>query len=167
MKNALFIGRFQPFHSGHLSVLQALGRLGYDQIIIGIGSAQYRRTLDNPLSLAEREQSLHTVLIGRKDIPSWVTVAIPDVNDDDHWVDHVDAIVKTKVSAYTATYTGNDWVKRLFEAAGKSVQPVEKKIMIDGTTIREHIVRNNPVWRNYVDHRIQRLIEQATRASHD
>ena len=40
---ALFIGRFQPFHLGHLLLLQRLSTQ-YEEIIIGIGSSQYHDT---------------------------------------------------------------------------------------------------------------------------
>jgi nicotinamide-nucleotide adenylyltransferase len=63
MKKALFIGRFQPFHPGHLD---AIKQISEPEIIIGIGSSQYSKTTDNPYSFAERKtmieqnlQSLH------------------------------------------------------------------------------------------------------------
>ena len=51
---ALFIGRFQPFHNGHLKVIQNSINL-YDEVIIGIGSAQYSNTTDNPFTAEERK----------------------------------------------------------------------------------------------------------------
>ena len=51
---ALYIGRFQPFHNVHLKILQKFTKK-YDEIIIGIGSAQYSNTLDNPFTLEERK----------------------------------------------------------------------------------------------------------------
>ena len=50
---ALYIGRFQPFHKGHLKILQKLAKK-YDEIIIGIGSSQYSNTLENPFTSEER-----------------------------------------------------------------------------------------------------------------
>ena len=39
MKRGFYIGRFQPYHNGHQSVLEHIaGKV--DEIIIGIGSAQ-------------------------------------------------------------------------------------------------------------------------------
>ena len=54
---ALFIGRFQPFHLGHLLLLQRLSKQ-YDEFIIGIGSSQYQNTYDNPFSEEERRQMI-------------------------------------------------------------------------------------------------------------
>ncbi|MEM3079801.1 MAG: adenylyltransferase/cytidyltransferase family protein, partial [Thermoproteota archaeon] len=49
----LFIGRFQPFHLGHLKAVEyIINRV--DEVIIGIGSAQYSHTLENPFTAGER-----------------------------------------------------------------------------------------------------------------
>ena len=39
MKRAFYIGRFQPFHLGHYSVITSIAE-EVDELIIGIGSAQ-------------------------------------------------------------------------------------------------------------------------------
>lgn len=50
----IFIGRFQPFHRGHLQVLkQALAQS--QQVIVLIGSARQARNTRNPFSVAERQ----------------------------------------------------------------------------------------------------------------
>ena len=51
---ALFIGRFQPFHIGHLKVILEASKK-YKKIIIGIGSSQYCNTIDNPFTYEERK----------------------------------------------------------------------------------------------------------------
>lgn len=50
---AVFIGRFQPFHEGHLKVvLSALEQA--NKLIFVIGSAEGRRSTRNPLNISER-----------------------------------------------------------------------------------------------------------------
>ena len=50
---AVFIGRFQPFHAGHLDVVeQALSRA--DSILMLVGSAYRPRSWKNPFSYSER-----------------------------------------------------------------------------------------------------------------
>lgn len=57
----LILGRFQPIHKGHLSLmLLALSRC--DKIIIAIGSAQASRTERNPLSYEERHDMIYNAL---------------------------------------------------------------------------------------------------------
>lgn len=49
----VFIGRFQPFHNGHASVVrQALSRAG--SVIVLVGSANAPRTIRNPWTFGER-----------------------------------------------------------------------------------------------------------------
>lgn len=56
-KYLVFIGRFQPFHRGHMSVIdEALKRA--DNVIILIGSANLPRSLRNPFSVEERAQMI-------------------------------------------------------------------------------------------------------------
>ena len=54
---ALFIGRFQPFHKGHLKIIQQASET-YDQILVGIGSSQYSHTVDNPFTAEERTEMI-------------------------------------------------------------------------------------------------------------
>lgn len=150
MKRALFIGRFQPFHTGHMSVLQELRELGFDEVIIGIGSAQYQRTADNPLSFAERSSMITMVLETMQYPLRYHIVALPDINDDTGWVRHVNALVHAAAGDYDAVFTGNDLVRRLFEAAHGQVKPVHKIIMIDGTTIRKMIIDGDERWREFI-----------------
>ncbi len=50
---ALLIGRFQPFHNGHLEVVKTISKK-CDRMIIGIGSAQLSHTFENPFTAGER-----------------------------------------------------------------------------------------------------------------
>jgi len=53
MDYAVFIGRFQPVHIGHMQVVKrALER--HDRVIIGIGSANLGRRTSNPFTYEER-----------------------------------------------------------------------------------------------------------------
>jgi len=51
---SLLIGRFQPFHKGHLQLIQDVCA-EYGEVIIGMGSSQYGNTLENPFTSDERK----------------------------------------------------------------------------------------------------------------
>lgn len=49
----VFIGRFQPFHNGHLEVLRRALRLS-EKVVVLLGSARRPRTIKDPWNIAER-----------------------------------------------------------------------------------------------------------------
>ena len=135
---ALFIGRFQPFHEGHLD---ALKQIKEKNIIIGIGSAQYSGTLDNPYSFTERKKMIEKALSNSQ--LNYKIVAIPDINDPPHWVEHVEKIVEK----FAIVYTGNNFVAELFKEKKYPIKLLKKNINISGTEIRKKMyekTRKNP-----------------------
>jgi bifunctional NMN adenylyltransferase/nudix hydrolase len=57
----VMIGRFQPFHLGHLKVLRAAIATS-DHTVVVLGSAHSPRSLKNPWSGLEREQMIRSAL---------------------------------------------------------------------------------------------------------
>ena len=76
---ALLIGRFQPFHNGHLKIIQNLSK-EFSEVIIGIGSSQYAHALENPFTADERilmiKKSLEKIDI--KTLESYQILAISE-----------------------------------------------------------------------------------------
>lgn len=62
-KVAVFIGRFQPFHNGHLNVVKkAIDSKKYTQLIFVIGSSNQIRTPKNPFTFEERKEIILDVI---------------------------------------------------------------------------------------------------------
>lgn len=59
MNIGVFIGRFQPLHVGHLSIISHMQK-NYQQVIILVGSANQRASIKNPFSFEQRKQWLET-----------------------------------------------------------------------------------------------------------
>lgn len=156
MKRALFIGRFQPFHSGHHAAVSEIATNSYDEIVIGIGSSQYANTLDNPLTYEERKHIIEYTLRDEPYFSRLHIIAIPDINDDAHWVEHVNEIVGN----YDCVYSGNPWPTKLFAEAGIPVISPTISVDINATTIREMITQGDNTWKHYVHPLVQDLIEQ-------
>ena len=76
-KVALFIGRFQPFHKGHLYSLEKCLEIA-ESVIVGVGSSQDSGTENNPWSYDVRKEMLGSALQG---LPVQI-VALPDLFDD-------------------------------------------------------------------------------------
>lgn len=60
-KKAIFMGRFQPFHNGHLQVVQEAMKIA-DQLLIVIGSVDKPPSSKNPFSYIQRYQLIHKAL---------------------------------------------------------------------------------------------------------
>lgn len=140
---ALFIGRFQPFHKGHLHDIKEALNFS-DKVIIGIGSSQEQGTTDNPFSFEERKEMIEMVL-KKNNISDYEIKSIPDINDDTKWVDHVVSLIGN----FDIAYTGNSWVKRLFQRKGIEVKDVILLKDITATEIRKRIDRNEN-WQDLV-----------------
>lgn len=143
MKRGLFIGRFQPFHLGHLKDIQdALKEV--DELIIGVGSSNENKTKENPFTFEERVKMIDSVLL-KKNIMGYAIFPIPDFNEDSKWVQHIEK----NLPKFDAVYTGNEWTERCFKKFGYNVKKVN---MIDGvssTVIRDMIAKGKE-WKKLV-----------------
>ena len=142
---ALFIGRFQPFHNGHLKVIENASK-EYDKIIIGIGSSQYSNTAENPFSADERKVMIEKSLekIG---IKNYQIIFFPDIHNPPKWVDHVLSFF----SDFDIVITNNFLTKSLFSEKGYKVLGTKlyKKNKYSGKEIRKKIIKNEQ-WKNLV-----------------
>ncbi|HXY46810.1 MAG TPA: adenylyltransferase/cytidyltransferase family protein, partial [Thermoplasmata archaeon] len=82
----LLIGRFQPFHRGHLSVVRTIrADRPDDSLLLGIGSAQESFTWKNPFTAGERFEMIARA-IADADIARVEVVPIPDIHQHALWV---------------------------------------------------------------------------------
>lgn len=115
----LFIGRFQPLHLGHVKVVNfALNRC--DELIVGIGSAQYSHTPENPFSAGERFEMLASVFKDKMESTKIFIVSITDVHNHNLWVSHVESLVPR----FDVVFASNPLTDMLFSKRGYRVEPV-------------------------------------------
>ena len=141
----LLIGRFQPFHLGHLNAVKfALSSV--DELLIGIGSSNKFSEKRNPFSADERkemiESSLDESTLGKIKI-----YYIPDVNDHDKWTYHIDEIVPK----YDVVFSNDEFTHTLFGKRGIKVisVPLKQREIMSGTDIRVKI-RDDQGWSGLV-----------------
>jgi bifunctional NMN adenylyltransferase/nudix hydrolase len=98
---AVFIGRFQPFHAGHLHIVEE-GLRRADRLIVLIGSSWQPRNPRNPWTHDEREQMIRACL--PPDVQDRVLCApVMDVpHNDELWVRHIQATVSGIVASHHA-----------------------------------------------------------------
>lgn len=84
---AVYIGRFQPFHNGHLALLkQALNTA--EHVVVVIGSANQARTPKNPFTWAERRDMIKWAL-SDAERARISCLPVRDHYDDARWVQAV------------------------------------------------------------------------------
>ncbi len=139
----LFIGRFQPFHRGHLMVVQGMRKV-CGRIIIGVGSVHAPESAADPFNVQERHEMISAALLDA-DIPDADIYDIPDIEHDQEWVDHVVKIT----GPIDTVWTGNDQVEKLFVEKGINVQKIKEVPGISSTEIRARLL-NGDDWRELV-----------------
>ncbi|MFX0114074.1 MAG: nicotinamide-nucleotide adenylyltransferase [Candidatus Hodarchaeota archaeon] len=161
---ALFVGRFQPFHNGHLMLVRnILAEEDVDSIVIAIGSTQHSHSLENPFTCGERIQMIGSAVfeeLYNKDqiSPARIfVVPVPDVERNAIWVPHLESYCP----AFQVAYTNNPLVQRLFEEAGYPVRsfPLIERKRFWGTEIRRRMLEKED-WSELVPPAVHSVIEK-------
>lgn len=151
----LFIGRFQPFHKGHLEALRQIKK-ECKAITIGIGSAQQKRTAFNPLSGGERITMVRRVIENR-DIDSVEIYPIPDLDCHPAWPYYVEAILPK----FEKVYGNSEVVLSLFDGIGHETGKIKqvKREKYSGNEIRKRI-REEREWKHLVPEEVADYLEE-------
>ncbi len=151
----LLIGRFQPFHKGHVQVINEIQK-EVDEIIIVIGSAQHSHTLENPFTAGERV-TMVTKGLEENGVHKSYIIPIPDVNNNSLWVSHV----RGHTPPFDKVYSGNTLVKRLFKETGVDVEtpPMFNRAEYSGTEIRRRMLEGEE-WESLVPPGVVELIKE-------
>lgn len=154
LKIALFIGRFQPFHQGHLEVIKRISGQ-YSLIKIVIGSSQESHTKKNPFSTAERRAMIELTL-EKHNISNYQIHEVPDINDNNKWVAHT----LKYTGKIDVVVTGNELVKKLFEKEKYGIAWINERYFgIVAEEIRKRIHEHSD-WKQFVDPIVYELIKR-------
>ena len=153
--NGLLIGRFQPFHLGHLdAVLFALSRV--ENLWIGIGSSNKHNEKKNPFTADERREmivsSIEPSIIDRINIFN-----IPDVDNHEKWTFEIDQIVPK----YDVVFSNDEFTKTLFEKRKIDVIPVvlKDRDKFSGTNIRD-LITDDKNWQDLVPRGTRKVLDK-------
>ena len=143
--DGLLIGRFQPFHLGHLdAVLFGLSRV--ENLFICIGSSNKSNERKNPFSAKERREMIITSI--EPSIADRLKIFdVPDVGDHEKWTFEID---KT-VPKYDIVFTNDEFTRTLFEKRKIRVVSVvlKDREKFSGTNIR-NLITEGKDWRDLV-----------------
>ena len=94
----IYIGRFQPFHRGHLHMVQ--GALAHaDHLLILCGSADVARSSRNPWTVAEREAMIRAALTPEENARVTLRPIHDDPYHDERWVAQIQRTVAEVLAA--------------------------------------------------------------------
>jgi len=142
VNRGLYVGRFQPFHLGHLSAIREVLK-EVEELVIVIGSAQYSHNATNPFTAGERLVMIRRALREAEmdDSRVWV-VPVPDVHLHMLWVSALEGYTPH----FDVVYSNEPLTRRLFTEAGYKVKGIrffERKIYAS-TIIREKMLKDEP-----------------------
>jgi len=159
--DGLLIGRFQPFHLGHLdAVLFGLSRV--ENLFICIGSSNKSNERKNPFSAEERREMI-TLSIEPSITDRIKIFDIPDVGDHEKWTFEIDKIVPK----YDVVFTNDEFTKTLFEKRKISVISVvlKDREKFSGTNIR-NLITEDKNWRDLVPQGTRNVLDSINAKEH-
>ena len=150
---ALFVGRFQPFHLGHLSVIKDILKEN-DKIIIVIGSAQESRTKKNPFSTEERKEMIERTLKAL-DIKNYEIFCARDFFNDNLWTENI-----KKHCKFDRAYSRNTHVLKCFKEGGikAKLHKLYNRDILSGTEIRKRMLEGKE-WEKLVPEKVAEYLK--------
>ena len=156
-RRGLYVGRFQPFHLGHLSAIKEVLE-EVEELVIVIGSAQYSHNFNNPFTAGERLVMVRTALeeCGVDSKRVWI-VPVPDVHLHMMWVSSVEGYTPH----FNIVYSNEPLTRRLFMESGYKVKPIRffERKEYSSTEIREKMVKGQN-WKKLVPKSVATFIEK-------
>jgi nicotinamide-nucleotide adenylyltransferase len=138
LTTGLYIGRFQPFHLGHLeAVKHILSKV--DELVIVVGSAHDSHTLENPFTAGERITMIRLALKEAKiDANRYTVLPLPDAEFHKVWVSHL----LSQAPSFDVVFTNEPLTSRLLKEAGMRVEkiPMFNRGMFTATEVRKRII---------------------------
>ena len=152
--NGLLIGRFQPFHLGHLAALRfALPKV--DKLWLGLGSSNKPMDKNNPFSVDERKKMILSSI--EDSIKNKISIfPIPDLDNHVKWIQNIDTIVPD----YEIIFSNDPLTDHLYSKRKIQVItiPFLKRDQLSGTRLRD-LIKSDQKWDDLVPEGTKLLLE--------
>ncbi|MEK9682436.1 MAG: nicotinamide-nucleotide adenylyltransferase [Nitrosopumilus sp.] len=153
----LMMGRFQPFHLGHLELVkQILDQC--DEVIIAITSAQFNYLEKDPFTAGERIEMIHnSIKESEIDLNRCFVISIENQFNIATWVSYL----KSALPHFDKVFSGNDYVSMLLADSGITVVKPEflDREQFNATKIRSMIISDQN-WKESVPNAVYEFLTQ-------
>lgn len=151
------MGRFQPFHLGHLDLTKQILK-ECDEVIVAITSSQFNYLQKDPFTAGERIEMIHNSLKESTiDLSRCIVVAIENQFNIATWASYL----KAALPHFDKVYSGNEYVKMLL--ADSAIDVVAPKFLdrtkYNGTNIRSMIISGDD-WQKLVPNTVVKFLEK-------
>ena len=132
----LYIGRFQPFHKGHLQVIK--NALKEVKAIIVVVTIPLKKTEKDPFTAEERAGMIKAAL-EKEGIRNYDIAIIKDIPSDAEYVNHIRSFTKP----FNAVFVGESGLnEKLFRQAGFKVVTSQRFFNMSSTEVRRRMKKN-------------------------
>jgi nicotinamide-nucleotide adenylyltransferase len=151
----LFVGRFQPFHLGHLSMVRSLAP-EFDEVVVILGSSQASHTAENPFSLEERTRMLRESLQA-EGLEAVQIVPLRDLGDHAAWLEEL----VTLAPAFESVVSHDAVTRHIFMQNGYEVldRALLDRGTLSGTEVRRRM-RAGEDWEALVPPAVRAVVQE-------
>lgn len=157
MTVGVLVGRFQPFHNGHLEAVHYALR-NVDYLYIVIGSSQKNHERDNPFTAGERIGMIKAALDSSDVDPArWMAIPVADTESHVLWPAHL----KASVPVFDIVFTNDGLTTRLLKEWGVDVQAVKylRRSSYSATNVRNRILEEKE-WERLVPAPVAAMVKR-------
>lgn len=151
------IGRFQPFHLGHLDLVKQILK-DCDEVIIAITSSQFNYLEKDPFTAGERIEMIHdSIKEFDVDLSRCIILSLENQFNIATWLSYL----KSMLPHFDKVYSGNDYVKMLL--ADSNIEVVIPEFLdrqqFNATKIRSMIICDEN-WEKIVPPAVSKFIKK-------
>ncbi len=153
----LMMGRFQPFHLGHLELAKQILE-HCDEVIIAITSSQFNYLEKDPFTAGERIEMVHnSIKESNLDLSRCIILSLENQFNIATWSSYI----KSNLPHFDKVYSGNDYVKMLLADSNIEVITPEflERQKFSATKIRSMIISNEE-WEQLVPNAVSEFIKK-------
>ena len=153
----LVVGRFQPFHLGHLDLVKQI-LTECDEVIVAITSSQFNYLEKDPFTSGERIEMIYNSLKESSiDLSKCHLIALENQQNISTWASYL----KASLPQFDKVYSGNDYVSMLLSDSKISVSKPDflDRNRLNATRIRSMII-NDENWKECVPNAVFEFLTQ-------